>query len=63
MMYNVSNVALFAKVTYKGYFVIESTQCKKAEELSLSRGCTPNFQVIFYVICLFNRSEDATKNN
>ena len=41
--------------------ILRTTQCKKAEEFSLSRGLTPSFQVIFYVICFFIRNEDVKK--
>ena len=29
--------------------------------MSLSRGLTPSFQVIFHVICLINRNEDVKR--
>ena len=41
--------------------MIRSIQCKKAGELSLSSDSKPSFQVIFHVICLFNRNEDVKR--
>ena len=41
--------------------IVRNTQCKKAAELSLSRGLTPSFHVIFHVICLSNRNEDVKR--
>ena len=41
--------------------MVRTTHCKKAAELSLSRGLKPSFQVIFHVNCLFNRNEDVKR--
>ena len=42
---------------------LKSTQGKKEEEESLSRGLTPSFCVIFHVICFLSTNEDFTKKN
>ena len=34
---------------------------QKSSGLSLPRGITPSFQVIFHVICLFNRNENVKR--
>ena len=54
---------LFLRLFSSRYLILRNTQSKKAEELPISRSLTPSFQVIFHVICLFNRNEYVTKNN
>ena len=52
---------LFLQTFSSRCLIVRSPQCKKTVELSFSRGLTPSFQVIFLVICLFNRNEDVKR--
>ena len=54
---------LFLRLFSSRCLILKSTQYKKAAELSISCGIKPSFQVIFHLICLFNRNEDVTKTN
>ena len=42
-------------------FNSNKSSVQKAAELSLFRGLTPSFQVIFHIICLFNKNEDVNR--
>ena len=43
--------------------ILWSTQTKKAQESSLSRGLALKSHVIFHVVYFFNTNEDVTNNN
>ena len=52
---------LFLQLFSSRCLILRSTQCKKAEKLSLFHGLTPSFDAMFHVSCFFSTSEDVTE--